>query len=85
MDLGSHIPFYQVDTFTGRPFHGSPASVFLPDEPLGPLAMQLMAREMNLPETAFVLPAGEPGKSDCSPLRSRCLRAVTRRSPRVTS
>ena len=33
MDLGSHVLFYQVDTFTGRPFHGSPASVFLPDEP----------------------------------------------------
>jgi PhzF family phenazine biosynthesis protein len=59
MELGSQVPFYQVDAFTDRPFHGSPAAVFLPAEPLEPLAMQLMAREMNLSETAFVVPAGD--------------------------
>jgi PhzF family phenazine biosynthesis protein len=56
MQLGSQVPFFQVDAFTDRPFHGSPAAVFLPSEPLDPRAMQLMAREMNLSETAFVLP-----------------------------
>ena len=59
MELGAQVPFYQVDAFTDRPFHGSPAAVFLPNEPLEPLAMQLMAREMNLSETAFVMPAGD--------------------------
>src|SRR5688500_7034722 len=59
MELGSQVPFYQVDAFTERPFHGSPAAVFLPSGPLDPRAMQLMAREMNLSETAFLLPAGD--------------------------
>ena len=59
MELGAQVPFYQVDAFTDRAFHGSPAAVFLPSEPLDPRAMQLMAREMNLSETAFVLPAGD--------------------------
>jgi PhzF family phenazine biosynthesis protein len=58
MQLGPQVPFYQVDAFTDRPFHGSPSAVFLPGEPLDPRAMQLMAREMNLSETAFVYPAG---------------------------
>ena len=57
MELGPQIPFFQVDAFTDRPFHGSPSAVFLPEEPLDPRAMQLMAREMNLSETAFVYPA----------------------------
>jgi PhzF family phenazine biosynthesis protein len=56
MELGRQIPFYQVDAFTERPFHGSPCAVFLPEEPVDPRAMQLMAREMNLSETAFVHP-----------------------------
>src|SRR5687768_7351623 len=47
MELGRQIPFYQVDAFTERPFHGSPCAVFLPEEPVDPRAMQLMAREMN--------------------------------------
>lgn len=59
MELGAAIPFFQVDAFTDRPFHGSPAAVFLPPEPLDPRAMQLMARETNLSESAFVYPAGE--------------------------
>lgn len=58
MQLGRQIPFYQVDAFTDRPFRGSSSAVFLPDEPLDPRAMQLMAREMNLAETAFVHPIG---------------------------
>lgn len=59
MELGPEIPFFQVDAFTDRPFHGSPAAVFLPDNPMDPRAMQLMAREMSLSETAFVQPAGD--------------------------
>ena len=59
MELGPHIRFYLVDAFTDRAFHGSTAAVFLPDEPLNPRAMQLMAREMNLSETAFVQNGGD--------------------------
>ena len=61
MELGPQVPFFQVDAFTDRPFHGSPSAVFLPAEPLDPRAMQLMAREMNLLETAFVYPSGKDG------------------------
>lgn len=59
MERGSEIAFYQVDAFTDRPFRGNPAAVFLHEEPLDPRAMQLIAREMNLSETAFVGPLTE--------------------------
>jgi PhzF family phenazine biosynthesis protein len=48
-------PFYQVDAFTGRPFTGNPAAVCLLAEPRDADWMQLVAREMNLAETAFVI------------------------------
>src|SRR6185436_15020075 len=48
------VQFFQVDAFTDRPFRGNPAGVFLMDRPLDPRAMQLLARETNLSETAFV-------------------------------
>ncbi|MEW5765283.1 MAG: PhzF family phenazine biosynthesis protein [Acidobacteriota bacterium] len=48
--------FVQVDAFTDRPFRGNPAAVFLLDGPADPLWMQLVAREMNLSETAFLHP-----------------------------
>jgi PhzF family phenazine biosynthesis protein len=59
MELGPEIPFFQVDAFTDRAFHGSSAAIFLPPGPLDPRAMQLMAREMSLSETAFVFPVGD--------------------------
>jgi PhzF family phenazine biosynthesis protein len=55
----SHVRFFQVDAFTDRPFRGNPAGVFVLDEPLDPRAMQLLAREINLSETAFVYPAAQ--------------------------
>jgi PhzF family phenazine biosynthesis protein len=53
-------PFVQVDAFTDRPFQGNPAAVFLLEGPQDPSWMQLVAREMNLSETAFLhrLPEG---------------------------
>jgi predicted PhzF superfamily epimerase YddE/YHI9 len=48
MALGPQIPFYQMDAFTDRPFHGSPTTAFLPVEPLDPWAMKLITREMKL-------------------------------------
>lgn len=46
----------QVDAFTDRPFSGNPAAVCILDEPPAEWWMQDVAREMNLSETAFVLP-----------------------------
>jgi predicted PhzF superfamily epimerase YddE/YHI9 len=46
--------FYQVDAFTNQPFAGNPAAVFVLDDPVDDRWMQLVAREMNLAETAFL-------------------------------
>jgi PhzF family phenazine biosynthesis protein len=46
----------QIDAFTDRPFAGNPAAVCLLGEPPEDSWMQLVAREMNLSETAFLLP-----------------------------
>lgn len=48
-------PFTQVDAFTDRPFAGNPAAVCLLPESRDAEWMQLVAREMNLAETAFLL------------------------------
>ena len=50
------IPLYQVDAFTNQPFKGNPAGVCLLDKPAGDTWMQALAAEMNLSETAFLLP-----------------------------
>ncbi len=50
----------QVDAFADRPFVGNPAAVCLLDRPTDPAWMQAVAREMNLAETAFLVPEG-PG------------------------
>jgi len=47
---------YQVDAFTEKPFKGNPAGVMLCDSPLTPELMQNIAMEMNLSETAFIVP-----------------------------
>lgn len=52
------IPLLQVDAFTDRPFHGNPAAVCLLDAPRDDAWMQAVAAEMNLAETAFVVPLG---------------------------
>lgn len=45
-----------VDAFTDRPFSGNPAAVCLLDRPAPEAWMQAVAREMNLSETAYVVP-----------------------------
>jgi PhzF family phenazine biosynthesis protein len=45
----------QVDAFTSEPFGGNPAAVCVLDEPRSERWMQLVAREMNVSETAFVV------------------------------
>src|SRR5262245_48286835 len=54
--------FVQVDAFTDTPFTGNPAAVCLLPEPRDERWMQLVAREMNLSETAFLVRrSGEDG------------------------
>jgi PhzF family phenazine biosynthesis protein len=45
---------YQVDAFTGDAFGGNPAAVCILTDPRDADWMQLVAREMNLAETAFL-------------------------------
>ena len=61
MSNGRRIPFTQVDAFATRPFTGNPAAVLVLDETLTAEAMQLIASEMNLSETAFT-GVGENGE-----------------------
>ncbi|WP_017325671.1 PhzF family phenazine biosynthesis protein [Synechococcus sp. PCC 7336] len=52
----------QVDAFTDRPFAGNPAAICVMAEAASDEWMQQVAAEMNLSETAFVVPcAGEFG------------------------
>ena len=51
-----NLPLYQVDAFTSRPFKGNPAAVCLLDAQRPDEWMQALAQEMNLSETAFLLP-----------------------------
>jgi PhzF family phenazine biosynthesis protein len=51
--------FTQVDAFTDRPFGGNPAAVCLLSAPRDEAWMQQVAQEMNLAETAFVVPRAE--------------------------
>lgn len=56
------IDLHQVDAFTNQIFGGNPAGVVTNADGLGDEQMLSIAREMNLSETAFVLPA--TGKAD---------------------
>ena len=47
---------YQVDAFTNRPFAGNPAAVCILPAPAPEAWMRDVAREMNLSETAFLVP-----------------------------
>jgi trans-2,3-dihydro-3-hydroxyanthranilate isomerase len=59
---GREYRFVQVDVFTDTTFRGNPLAVVLDAEGLTDDEMQSIAREMNLSETTFVLPAQ---RSDC--------------------
>jgi trans-2,3-dihydro-3-hydroxyanthranilate isomerase len=49
--------FVQVDVFTDTPYCGNPLAVILDGRGLTDERMQAIAREMNLSETTFILPA----------------------------
>lgn len=53
------LTLHVVDAFTNRPFAGNPAAVCLLSESRDPARMQLLAREMNLSETAFLQRTGD--------------------------
>ena len=46
-----------VDVFTTQPLEGNPLAVFPEASGLDDVTMQKIAREMNLSETVFVVPA----------------------------
>jgi PhzF family phenazine biosynthesis protein len=50
------LKLLQIDAFTSRPFRGNPAAVCLLDGERDARWMQDVAAEMNLSETAFLLP-----------------------------
>lgn len=49
------LAMMQVDAFTHRPYGGNPCAVVFDADDLTPAAMQTIAREMNLSETAFLM------------------------------
>ena len=55
MDAALHC----VDAFTTEAYGGNPAAVCLTDEPIDAARMQLLAAELNLSETAFVVPRAQ--------------------------
>ncbi|WP_164920665.1 PhzF family phenazine biosynthesis protein [Thermosynechococcus vestitus] len=50
------LPLYQVDAFTQEPFRGNPAAVCVLRTFFEDRTLAAIAREMNLSETAFVVP-----------------------------
>jgi trans-2,3-dihydro-3-hydroxyanthranilate isomerase len=55
-----NLQYRIVDVFTDRVFGGNPLAVFLDGRSLSDAEMQSLAKEMNLSETTFVLPARDP-------------------------
>jgi PhzF family phenazine biosynthesis protein len=55
MTASAGQPFSQVDAFADRPFAGNPAAVCVLPAARDEQWMQLVAREMNLAETAFLV------------------------------
>ncbi len=56
--MEKHINIYQIDAFTDKSFGGNPAGVAFGDN-LTKEEMQLIAKEMNLAETAFLSSSGK--------------------------
>jgi trans-2,3-dihydro-3-hydroxyanthranilate isomerase len=55
----AHYDVIWVDTFTSTPLAGNACAVFVDARGLEPPAMQAIARELNLSETAFVFPSDQ--------------------------
>ena len=61
MSSSDGIPIWQVDAFADRPFTGNPAAVCVLERYPSDDWMQKVAAEMNLSETAFVVPTDDAG------------------------
>ena len=61
MSERSGLDYRQVDAFTKSPYEGNPAAVCVVERPLSTHAMQAVAAELNLSETAFVEAPDEAG------------------------
>ena len=57
--MPTETPIWTVDAFTNEPFRGNPAAVCVTDTPIDTARCQRIAAEMNLSETAFVVPHAE--------------------------
>jgi PhzF family phenazine biosynthesis protein len=53
------LPIVQVDAFTAKPFGGNPAAVCILAAPRDDVWMARVAMEMNLSETAFLVPTAD--------------------------
>jgi trans-2,3-dihydro-3-hydroxyanthranilate isomerase len=60
MSTHRSIDILQYNAFTDRPFAGNPAGVVTDASGLDDDVMQLIARQMNLAETAFLVPPSSP-------------------------
>ena len=58
MSSPERLPLFHVDAFTDRPFAGNPAAVCLLDRWPDNEWLHKVAAEMNLSETAFLVPSG---------------------------
>ncbi len=54
------VEIYEYNAFTDQPFAGNPAGVVTDAEGLDADVMQRIARQMNLAETAFLVPPSNP-------------------------
>jgi PhzF family phenazine biosynthesis protein len=58
--MSLRLPIWIVDVFAARPLEGNPAAVVFDGDHLDGATMQAIARETNLSETVFLLPASSP-------------------------
>jgi trans-2,3-dihydro-3-hydroxyanthranilate isomerase len=61
MDNAPSYRYRVVDVFTEKPLEGNPLAVFPNASNIDDATMQKIAKELNLSETVFILPATRPG------------------------
>jgi trans-2,3-dihydro-3-hydroxyanthranilate isomerase len=69
--MGRDLAYSVVDVFAERALEGNPLAVFHDGRGLSDAEMQALARETNLSETTFVLPADDPGQDRAEGVRVR--------------
>ncbi len=57
--MGTPTPLIWVDAFTDTPYRGNPAAICVLDAPIAEDAMQSLAFELGLAETAYLVPRGD--------------------------